>query len=73
MLRKLTECVECTGMSKAYRGTYLRTPKSRYTGNIAHPYLKSLLCHKYRLMVHIVNNNRKNIYEILLNAMFLQC
>ena len=32
MLRKLTEFVECTGTSKAYRDTYLRTPKSRYTG-----------------------------------------
>ena len=35
--------------------------------------LKSLLLRKYRILVHIVNNNRKNIYEILLNAMFLQC
>ena len=32
MLRKLREFVECTGTSKAYRDTYLRTPKSRYTG-----------------------------------------
>ena len=35
--------------------------------------LKSVLLRKYRILVHIVNNNRKNIYEILLNAMFLQC
>ena len=35
--------------------------------------LKSVLRSKYRLLVHIVNNNRKNIHEILLNAMFLQC
>ena len=35
--------------------------------------LKSVLCRKYRLLVNIVNNNRKNIYEILLKAMFLQC
>ena len=35
--------------------------------------LKSVLRRKYRLLVTIVNNNRKNIYEILLNAMFLQC
>ena len=34
---------------------------------------KSVLRRKYRLQVHIVNNNHKNIYEILLNAMFLQC
>ena len=32
MLRNLTKFVECTGASKAYRDTYLRTPKSRYTG-----------------------------------------
>ena len=32
MLRKLTEFAECTGTSKAYRDTYLRTPKSGYTG-----------------------------------------
>ena len=32
MLRKLTEFVECTGTSKAYRDAYLRTPKSGYTG-----------------------------------------
>ena len=35
--------------------------------------LKSVLRRKYRLLVNIVNNNRKNIYEILLNAWFLQC
>ena len=35
--------------------------------------LKSVLRRKYRLWVHIVNNNPKIIYEILLNAMFLQC
>ena len=35
--------------------------------------LKSVLRRKYRLLVHIVNINQKNIYEILLNAMFLQC
>ena len=35
--------------------------------------LKSLLPRKYRVFVHIVNINRKNIYEILLNAMYLQC
>ena len=35
--------------------------------------LKSLLRHKYRFLVHIVINSRKNIYEILLNVMFLQC
>ena len=35
--------------------------------------LKSVLRCKYRLLVHVVNNNKKNIYEILLNAMFLQC
>ena len=35
--------------------------------------LKSVLRRKYRLLVHIINNNRKNIYKILLNAMFLQC
>ena len=35
--------------------------------------LKSVLRRKYRLLVNIVNNNRKNRYEILLNAMFLQC
>ena len=35
--------------------------------------LKSVLLRKYRILVHIVNNNRKNIYEILQNAMFLQC
>ena len=38
--------------------------------------LKSVLRRKYRLLpllVHIVNINRKNIYEILPNAMFLQC
>ena len=35
--------------------------------------LKSVLLRKYRILVHIVNNNQKNIYEILLNAMFLQC
>ena len=35
--------------------------------------LKSVLRRKYRLLVHIVNNNQKNIYEILLNAMLLQC
>ena len=35
--------------------------------------LKSVLRLKYRLLVHIVHNNRKNIYEILLNAMFLKC
>ena len=35
--------------------------------------LKSVLLRKYRILVHIVNNNRKNIYEILLDAMFLQC
>ena len=35
--------------------------------------LKSILRRKYRLLVHIVNNNRKNIYEILQNAMILQC
>ena len=35
--------------------------------------LKSVLRRKYRLFVHIVNNNRKNTYEILLNVMFLQC
>ena len=33
--------------------------------------LKSVLRGKYRLLVHLVNNNRKNIYQILLNAMFL--
>ena len=32
MLRKLTEFAESTGASKAYRDTYLRTPKSGYTG-----------------------------------------
>ena len=32
MLRKLTEFAECTGTPKAYRDTYLRTPKSGYTG-----------------------------------------
>ena len=32
MLRKLTEFAEWTGTSKAYRDTYLRTPKSGYTG-----------------------------------------
>ena len=32
MLRKLTEFAECTGTSKAYRDTYLGTPKSGYTG-----------------------------------------
>ena len=32
MLRKLTEFAECTGTSKTYRDTYLRTPKSGYTG-----------------------------------------
>ena len=35
--------------------------------------LKSVLRRKYRLLVHIVNNNRKNMHETLLNAMFLQC
>ena len=35
--------------------------------------LKSELRRKYRLFVNIVNNNRKNIYEISLKAMFLQC
>ena len=35
--------------------------------------LKSILRRKYGLLVHLVSNNRKNIYEILLNAMFLQC
>ena len=35
--------------------------------------LKGVLRRKYRLLVNIVNNNQKNIYEILLNAMFLQC
>ena len=35
--------------------------------------LKSVFRRKYCLLVHIVNINRKNIYEILLNAMFLQC
>ena len=35
--------------------------------------LKSILLRKYRILVHIVNNIRKQIYEILLNAMFLQC
>ena len=35
--------------------------------------LKSVLLHKYRILIHNVNNNRKNIYEILLNVMFLQC
>ena len=34
--------------------------------------LKSVLRRNYRLLVHIVKKNRKNIYEILLNAMFLQ-
>ena len=34
--------------------------------------LKSVLRRKYRFLVHNVNNNRKNIYEILLNAVFLQ-
>ena len=33
--------------------------------------LKSVLRRKYSLLIIIVNNNRKNIYEILLNAMFL--
>ena len=33
--------------------------------------LKSVLRRKYRLLVK--NNNRKNLYEILLKAMFLQC
>ena len=32
MLGKLMEIVEWTDTSKAYRDTYLRTPKSRYTG-----------------------------------------
>ena len=32
MLRKLMEFAECTGTSKAYHDTYLRTPKSGYTG-----------------------------------------
>ena len=35
--------------------------------------LESVFRCKYRLLVHYVNNNRKNIYKILLNAMFLQC
>ena len=35
--------------------------------------LNSVLRRKYRLLVNIVNNNRKKIYEILLKAMFLQC
>ena len=35
--------------------------------------LKSVLRRKHRLLVNIVNNNRKNIYEILLNALFLEC
>ena len=35
--------------------------------------LKSVLLRKYHILVHIVNNNRKSIYEILPNAMFLQC
>ena len=35
--------------------------------------LKSVLLRKYRILVHIINNNKKNIYEILLNAMFLLC
>ena len=35
--------------------------------------LKGVLLSKYRILVHIVNNNRNNINEILLNAMFLQC
>ena len=35
--------------------------------------LKSVLLCQYGILVHIVNNNLKNIYEILLNAMFLQC
>ena len=35
--------------------------------------LKSVTRRKYHLLVHIVNNNRKNIYEFLLNAMFVQC
>ena len=35
--------------------------------------LKSVLRHIYRLLVNIVNKNRKNIYEILLNVLFLQC
>ena len=35
--------------------------------------LKSVQRRKYRLLVHTINNNRKNIYGILLNAMFLQC
>ena len=35
--------------------------------------LKSVLRRKYRLLVHIVNINQKNIYEILLNAIILLC
>ena len=35
--------------------------------------LKSVLRLKYCLLVNIVNNNRKYIYKILLNALFLQC
>ena len=35
--------------------------------------LKSVLRRKYRLLVHHVNNNRKNIYEILQDTRFLQC
>ena len=34
--------------------------------------LKSVLRRKYRLLVYIVKKKRKNIYEILLNATFLQ-
>ena len=35
--------------------------------------LKYVLRRKYRLLENIVYNKRKNIYEILLNALFLQC
>ena len=35
--------------------------------------LKSVLRRKYCLLINIVNNNLKNIYEILLKVMFLQC
>ena len=53
MLRKLTEFAECTSTPKAYRDTYLRTPKSGYTGNITHPYLALLIrdLNQYKIVV----------------------
>ena len=35
--------------------------------------LKSVLRNKYRSLLHFVYSNRKKIYEIFINDMFLQC